>query len=68
VSLGVFKEDLGEIREGQHVIKLTPTLQKYDNVEWDAADMQVDQLDELWRRRRHIELILPAHAIIKIRL
>lgn len=55
--MGVFKEDLGEIREGQHVIKLTPTLQKYDNLEWDEADMEVDQLDELRRRRRHTELI-----------
>ncbi len=68
MSLGVFEEDLDEIREGQHVIKLTPTLQKYDNVEWDEADMQADPLDELWRWRRHTELILPAHAIIKIRL
>lgn len=53
---------------GKHVINLTPTLQKYDNVEWDEANMQVDQLDELWRRRRHTELILAAHAIVKIRL
>lgn len=52
----------------EHVIKLTPTQQKYDNVEWDEANMRVDQLDELWRWQRHTELILPAHVIIKIRL